>query len=130
MRERISAIIIKDKKILLVTGYDESFYWTPGGKVEPGESHKEAMKRELKEEISVKLVEMRPYCAYKATNETTGQPQKVHCYLVEIKGTPSQKAELTKSMWCSSQDILTGKTKVSKRISSQLLPRLMKDKIL
>ena len=130
MRERISAIIIKDKKILLVTGYDESFYWTPGGKVEPGESHEEALRRELAEELGVALVSMRSYHTYDATNEITGQSQKVHCYLVEIKGTPSQKAELTKSMWCSSQDILTGKTKVSKGISSQLLPRLMKDKIL
>ena len=27
--DRVAALIVKDKKLLLVTGYDEKFYWTP-----------------------------------------------------------------------------------------------------
>ncbi len=32
IRDRIGAVILKDKKLLLVTGYEETIYWTPGGK--------------------------------------------------------------------------------------------------
>jgi len=32
--DRVAALIVKGKKLLLVTGYDEKFYWTPGGKID------------------------------------------------------------------------------------------------
>ena len=31
MRRTIRGIIIRDRKVLLVTGHKADFYWTPGG---------------------------------------------------------------------------------------------------
>ncbi len=47
------AVIIKEGHILLckTTGLDLDFYFLPGGHIEHGESAKDAMLRELKEEI-------------------------------------------------------------------------------
>lgn len=47
------AVIIKDRHILLckTTGLDPDFYFLPGGHIEHGESARNAMLRELKEEI-------------------------------------------------------------------------------
>ncbi len=44
--ERISAIIIKNKKLLLLTGDGLDLFWTPGGRLESEETHEICMARE------------------------------------------------------------------------------------
>ncbi len=55
--ERARAIIIADRKILLINRVksDESYWVIPGGRVEPGESKKEAVQRECSEELGIKV---------------------------------------------------------------------------
>jgi len=52
------AVIISDDKILLIYRIKngEEYYVTPGGGVEEGESIREALKREIKEETNLDLV--------------------------------------------------------------------------
>ncbi len=45
------AVIIKERKILLCRNKDKGYYYLPGGHVEFGEKAKEALARELKEEL-------------------------------------------------------------------------------
>jgi 8-oxo-dGTP pyrophosphatase MutT (NUDIX family) len=55
--ERVRAIIITDQKILLINRVkkDDSYWVMPGGKVELGESHVEALNRECLEELGVNV---------------------------------------------------------------------------
>lgn len=55
MKQRASAIIIIKGKILLIKRIKpgEEYYTFPGGSVEAGESAKQAMWREVKEELSI-----------------------------------------------------------------------------
>ena len=73
--DRVAALIIKDMKLLMVTGYDESFYWTPGGKINDNENHETCLKRELAEEPGVELVSMKHYTTFILPNEATGGEQ-------------------------------------------------------
>ncbi|MCD5383052.1 NUDIX domain-containing protein [Candidatus Gracilibacteria bacterium] len=50
---RVRAIILDGDKILLVKHKGNDFYALPGGKVDPGERSKTAIKRELFEELGV-----------------------------------------------------------------------------
>lgn len=52
---RVSGIIIKDNKILLVDMDDSNFLCLPGGYVELGETTEEACLRELEEEVEKNL---------------------------------------------------------------------------
>lgn len=57
MTERVRAVIVIANKILLInrikTGY---VYWViPGGAVEPGENHEQAIERECLEELGVRV---------------------------------------------------------------------------
>lgn len=56
MQKRVSGIIIKDSKILLIKRYKKEkgqYYVLPGGKLEDGESEIEGLERELKEETNL-----------------------------------------------------------------------------
>lgn len=56
--EVVAAIIIKGDKVFATQrGYGEFKGWWefPGGKIEAGECHKEALKREIKEELDAEI---------------------------------------------------------------------------
>ncbi len=63
-------------------------YWEfPGGKVEPGESIFEALKRELLEELGVKIVSAEPWCGIE--HQYTHAHVYLHFYIIrEWQGEP------------------------------------------
>ena len=68
MRHTVRAIIIKNRSVLLVTGHDADFYWTPGGGVEDGETIVDALHREIKEELGTNISSYKPYYSYEYKN--------------------------------------------------------------
>jgi 8-oxo-dGTP diphosphatase len=62
MRQRVSGIIIKEGKILLIRRVKEGreYFVFPGGGVEDNESVEEALVRELKEEASIDIQYLMP----------------------------------------------------------------------
>jgi 8-oxo-dGTP diphosphatase len=60
MKQVVAALIIVDNKILICQRTEEQtlpFKWEfPGGKVEPGENLKDALRRELEEELGIDAV--------------------------------------------------------------------------
>ncbi len=121
--DRVAAIIIHDKKILLVSGKGFLFYWTPGGKIESGESHETALVRELQEEIRVTVVSSQPYIIYKTVNEATGKHQTVYSYLVHYEGEISPDNEITTYGWFSKEKL----PPITDGIKSHILPKLLSD---
>ena len=45
MKKRVAAIIIENKKVLMVTGYGSDLFWTPGGTIENDETQTDTLKR-------------------------------------------------------------------------------------
>ena len=128
--ERVAAIIIKNKKILLVTGYEEKFYWTPGGKIEGKESHESCLKRELFAELGIKPTSIRHYAKFTLPNEIKGIEQVNHYYLVQCNGKIRPGSEVTKVIWYSKQNFLSKNPLVSKGIEEHLIPKLIEDNYL
>jgi 8-oxo-dGTP diphosphatase len=62
MRDRVHAAIIKNESILMVHEIrGDRDYWTlPGGAIESGESHEEAVIREVREETNLEVRVIRP----------------------------------------------------------------------
>jgi 8-oxo-dGTP diphosphatase len=61
----VAAVIYDSRQQVLVTqrpaGKSMAGHWEfPGGKVEPGESDAEALKRELREELGIEIISARP----------------------------------------------------------------------
>ena len=83
--EVVAAIIIRDGKVFATQrGYGEfKDKWEfPGGKVEPGESREEALRREIREELDTEINIVRLLCTveynYPAFHLT------MHCYLCSV----------------------------------------------
>lgn len=125
-RSRIGAVIIKRKKLLIVSSADAIHYWTPGGRPLPGESHEQTLRRELKEELSVTLKYFRPYISYEIIIDK--ERLISHYYLVTFKGEASPQNEIKKITWLSKEDFEQKKLKISKGMNKFLIPKLIKDK--
>ena len=50
---KAAGVLIKDKKLLITRTRGKDFFIAPGGKLEPGETVKESLKRELQEELTI-----------------------------------------------------------------------------
>ena len=104
--EVVAAIISKSDKILATQrGYGEWKDWWefPGGKMEAGETPEEALRREIREELSAEIsvddyvttVEY-DYPAFHLT---------MHCYLCSLTGDALHLNEHEAARWLSSADI-------------------------
>jgi 8-oxo-dGTP pyrophosphatase MutT (NUDIX family) len=120
MRHTVRAIILKDKHVLLVTGHGAGFYWTPGGKVENGESIIQTLHREIKEELGVTIKEYSHYYSFKYRN------QEVDNFLVTINEEIKVSNEITGYVWYANDSAITP----SNRFIDMLKPKLTDDNLI
>jgi len=85
--ERVRAIIINSDKILLINRIkDDDSYWVmPGGAVEIGETHEQAVRRECLEELGVEIVVEKLFLQ-RASDKPGMEGQSEFFYLCKIVG--------------------------------------------
>lgn len=126
-RTRIAGMIIQDGKILMVKGKGYNELWTPGGKIESGESDEQCLTRELKEEINVQPTEMKFFKEYSGTsfynpNKTVTQ----RIYIVGIDGEPKPGAEIESIVWLSRDDFEKKKFPMITITEKEIIPDLIR----
>ena len=104
----VAAVICKDGKFLATQrGYGEFKDWWefPGGKIEPGESPEQALCREIKEELRVKI-SIDKYL----TTIDYDYPQfhlHMYCYLCQIVDGGLTFVEAEDARWLSPNELMT-----------------------
>lgn len=100
-RQRATAVVFRDKKVLLVRDRGKHHYSLPGGSINKKERTIEAVKRELYEELglhSVKVTRFREY-------DFRGIVNKHKVCLIEATGEPHIKSyELDSYLWWNMKD--------------------------
>lgn len=91
-------LIIKDRKLLLAFSNNKQCYYLPGGKIDAGESAKQALCREIEEELNVTLQETDlgyyTHITAPAFGENNGVIMEQDCFLLLTAAEPSASAEI------------------------------------
>lgn len=109
IRERVTGIVIKNKKLLMLTHESgpHNLLWTPGGGIEKDERPIDALKRELKEELDVEVVSYKFIIEILAKSPLFNNASRNKIYLVKIKGKIKIEKGL-KGVWCNIKDYKKG----------------------
>ncbi len=127
---RIAGIIIQDGKILMLLGKGYPELWTPGGKIDGNESDEECLRRELKEEIGVELLESKFFKEY--TTQSFYNPEKKvieRAYITKIRGEIKADSEIESIVWFTKEDFENKKYPMITHTEVDLIPDLIKEKI-
>ena len=128
IKTRIGAIIINDGKLLMLKGKGHKELWTPGGKIEKNENDEECLRRELKEEIGVEIVNFKFYKEYIAKSFYHNYMLRNKIYIVSIKGKLKPLNEIEKFYWLSKKEFEKHTFPMTPVTEEQIIPDLIKDK--
>lgn len=98
--DKLAYILIKDKKILVTLSKGKDTWYIPGGKREAGETDHQALVREVKEELTVDLIEstIKKYGVFEAQahGKPLGTVVRMTCYQADYKGEMNPSSEIEK----------------------------------
>ena len=123
---KAAGIIIKERRLLVEKDFDKEYFVSPGGKIEEGETPKQALIRELDEEFKIKVNEadLKEFGHYHAP--ASGQEERtVHMsvFLVnKYQGKISKGHKVEKIVWLTS--IVSKDIKIGSIFEHEVIPEL------
>lgn len=97
---------VRDGRLLAVRTRGRDRYYLPGGKLELGESHEQALVREVREELGVSLQRLRPAftVAAPAHGLARATTLTMHCYYATAEGELRPAREIEQTAWLDIPD--------------------------
>lgn len=126
MIDKVGGVILKDKKILVQrkkNNREECII--PGGKRKHGENDFETLKRELFEELTVKLVNAEFLGGYDDIAVFSNKPIHVQTYIAQIEGEIKCNNEIKEAIWIDKNYSKEG-IKVGSILGDHVIPELIK----
>ncbi|MCH1866936.1 TIGR00730 family Rossman fold protein [Nocardioides sp. CFH 31398] len=103
--ETVAWVHVEHGHLLTVRTRGQDAFYLPGGKLEPGESHPTALRREVREELGLDLdpTSITPLTVIDApAHGRDGQRLRMHCYTAQATGTPATNSEVDELCWLGS----------------------------
>jgi len=128
---KAGALILRNKKLLIVKPYKHDFWIFPGGKPEGEEALEEALIREIHEEISVKTIGIPVQYSESPIEKAAGDPKERTCqifaYLVDIDGEPVASAEIEMIHWLSREEFEKDTFNLGSIMRDNTIPQLIRE---
>jgi len=93
----VGLIALENRKLLLAFSRNKQAWYLPGGKVDPGETNLQAIRREIKEELNLELTPEQLQEYYYIEAPAFGEVNKLmkqHTYLCQLTAIPQPTAEI------------------------------------
>lgn len=107
MIRKCAAIIIQNKKLLVVRKRGTTVFISPGGKIEPGETQRCCLRRELREELGVELIRATFFGTFERPSAFEKMDLQTHVWSTEVSGNYQALAEIEELRW------ITGSAEIS-----------------
>ncbi|WP_233279380.1 NUDIX hydrolase [Microterricola pindariensis] len=99
--------LIRDRRVLMVTARGRDVFFMPGGKIDPGETVRDAAAREAREEVSIELPTSALSELFVVTTQAHGEPEgrlvRMHVFGVDAavaaSVSPEPSAEVSALHW-------------------------------
>jgi 8-oxo-dGTP pyrophosphatase MutT (NUDIX family) len=109
--QTVGLLVVRDRKLLLAFSNNKQCFYLPGGKKDSDETAEQALCREIKEELNVKLQEKNlkyyMHISAPAYGEMNGTVMEQDCYFVDESIEPKACAEIGGLKFFSVQDYLS-----------------------
>lgn len=123
--DKVGGIILKDKKILIQRKQnDREECIIPGGKRKGNETDLETLKRELKEELDVELIDAEFIGEYSDKAVFSNKIIYVQAYLVKVEGKIKPQNEIKEALWIDRNYASNG-IKVGSILGKYIIPKLI-----
>ena len=104
--DKIAWIFIRDGKVLSTRSRGKTTWYLPGGKREDGETDLQTLARELREELSIEILQDRAEKIGVYEAQAHGHPDgvvvRMTCYTAPYKGALKPAAEIEEMAWLTS----------------------------
>jgi 8-oxo-dGTP pyrophosphatase MutT (NUDIX family) len=95
-------LCVRDGRLLVVRTRGRDAFYLPGGKPEPGESLRRALRREVAEELGIVLDPAsitEAFVVHDRAHGLPGAPLRMHCYTADGPGAPRPGREIAELAW-------------------------------
>jgi 8-oxo-dGTP diphosphatase len=127
---KIAAIVIQNNSFLMVRKKGKDVWTNLGGKPEGNETEEEALIREIKEEVNCNATVLKKIGDFEAKAVFDDAIVKLSVYLVKLQGTPIICDEELEEVKFISKNYKSLGIKMPPSIEEQILPMLVKEKLL
>ena len=127
--EKCAAILIRARRLLVVRKKGTDMLISPGGKVEPGESRIDCLRRELNEELGVKLTRAEFFGTFRNPSAFEHGDVLVHAYLCEVSGEFSASSEIEEIAWVAGPET-NPDAKIGSVFADFVIPALVHAKLI
>lgn len=119
-------------EILVVKKYGSDIFINPGGRVEGNETQTETLKRELKEELDIEMIEATPFDSFHSERAMHDPDSSltIHVYIVKWTGDIVPSSEIETAVWLSREDLESKKYNLSPQLLEQIIPALRIEKLI
>lgn len=125
---KVGALWIRDRKLLVVHKKTIDRYITLGGKIEPGETHRECLEREVREEVGCRVLRPRRYRVFESETHDGDKTIRQTCYFCTLDGkiriNPEDKIDGV--LWVG-RNYKKLKLDMAPQLEDHILPALIKD---
>jgi 8-oxo-dGTP pyrophosphatase MutT (NUDIX family) len=91
-------IVLNRRQLLLAYSNNKQAFYLPGGKVDKGETTREALIREIREELNIELapdsLEFYSHITAPAFGENAGIIMEQDCFIAQLPAAPAPSAEI------------------------------------
>ncbi|WP_293576864.1 NUDIX domain-containing protein [Phaeobacter sp.] len=123
--QKCAAIIVRDKRLLVVRKASTDVFISPGGKIDPGETQEDCLRREIREELGAEVAGFRFFGTFTNASALEAGSVTIYAYLTDVSQDLVPMAEIAELAWVGGPNT-SPNIKIGSVFADHVIPELAK----